>query len=399
MRDTPRSRRRGRFPGRVEFLIGCLLVSSCAVATHGYSYRVPEQTGDGWQTASLEDVGMDTGRMVDLMNDLSDHPDHWVHGIVVIKDGKLVFEEYFPGEDMDLSDLANGIAFAHHDFDRNTLHSAASVSKSVTSVLLGIAIDDGLVQGTQQTMFSYFPDYAQLSDATKNQITLQQMLTMTSGLPWNESSSYDDPQNDLVAMVASDDPIRYVLSKSTVATPGVQFTYNSGTANLVGEIVRRASGGTLASFAAQHLFGPLGIESYEWYGFPHAPAMMVASSTLYLRPRDMAKIGQLYLDGGVWNGTRVVSAEWISRSTQESVASVESPVPALNPRYGFLWWLGTFTTGHTGTYFAAGFGGQFIFVLPELEMVVVFTAGGFQDANYDPVLQAMNQYVLPAAGR
>lgn len=399
MRDTPRSRSRSRFPGRVEFLIGCLLVSSCAVATHGYSYRVPEQTGDGWQTASLEDVGMDTGRMVDLMNDLSDHPDHWVHGIVVIKDGKLVFEEYFPGEDMDLSDLANGIAFAHHDFDRNTLHSAASVSKSVTSVLLGIAIDDGLVQGTQQTMFSYFPDYAQLSDATKNQITLQQMLTMTSGLPWNESSSYDDPQNDLVAMVASDDPIRYVLSKSTVATPGVQFTYNSGTANLVGEIVRRASGGTLASFAAQHLFGPLGIESYEWYGFPHAPAMMVASSTLYLRPRDMAKIGQLYLDGGVWNGTRVVSAEWISRSTQESVASVESPVPALNPRYGFLWWLGTFTTGHTGTYFAAGFGGQFIFVLPELEMVVVFTAGGFQDANYDPVLQAMNQYVLPAAGR
>lgn len=384
-------------------MIGSVLVgASCAHATQpsqeGYTYHVPEQTGDGWETASLDDVGMDTGRMVDMMKVLEDQPDHWVHGIVVIKDGRLVFEEYFPGEDLDLSDMANGIAFTERDFNRNMLHSAASVSKSVTSVLLGIAVDEGLIQDTQQTMFSYFSDYAQLSDPSKSQITLEQMLTMTSGLPWDESPNYEDPNNDLVAMVSSGDPIAYVLSKPMVAIPGAEFRYNSGTANLLGEIIHRKSGMTLAEFAQQRLFAPLGIDSYEWYGFPNAPAMMVASSSLYLRPRDMAKIGQVYLDGGVWKGTRVVSSDWVSRSTQRSVASAESPIPSLDPGYGFQWWLGTFTTGPTETYFAAGFGGQFIFVLPEPEMVVVFTAGAFHGSSYDGLLQGMNQYVLPAAG-
>ena len=154
----------------------------------------------------------------------------------------------------------------------------------------------------------------------------------------------------------------------------------------------------LADFAEKRLFDPLGIDSYEWYAFPNAPEMIVASSTLYLRPRDMAKIGQMYLDGGVWNGTRIVSENWVTQSTQQAIGMVaaESPIPSLNPAYGYLWWLGTFPTGSTKTYFAAGWGGQFIFVFPEVEMVVVFTAGGFEDQNYDALLQIVNQYILPA---
>lgn len=129
--------------------------------------------------------------------------------------------------------------------------------------------------------------------------------------------------------------------------------------------------------------------------------MTVASSTLYLRPRDMAKIGKMYLDGGVWNGTRVVSEEWVTESTQEALGMVasDSPLPDLDPTYGFLWWRGTFSTGDTETYFAAGWGGQFIFVFPESKMVMVITAGDFEDRDYDALLQIVNQYVLPAAGR
>ncbi len=127
---------------------------------------------------------------------------------------------------------------------------------------------------------------------------------------------------------------------------------------------------------------------------------MVASSTLYLRPRNMAKIGQLYLDSGIWQGTRIVSEDWVTQSTQKVIgmAALESPIPFLNPAYGYQWWLGTIPAGETGTYFAAGNGGQFIFVLPESEMVVVFTAGGYEDGSYDALLQIVNEYILPAAG-
>jgi CubicO group peptidase (beta-lactamase class C family) len=190
------------------------------------------------------------------------------------------------------------------------------------------------------------------------------------------------------------------LRKETVADPGPKFIYNSGTTNLLGEIIRRTSSMTLADFAEQYLFAPLDINVYEWYPFPSQPEMMVASSTLYLRPRDMAKIGQLYLDGGMWQGTRVVSEDWVSQSTRKVIGVVasESAIPNLNPAYGYQWWLGTFPTGEIETYFAAGYGGQFIFVLPEPEMVVVFTAGGFEDGNYDALLQIVNDYILPAAG-
>ncbi len=395
-------------PGRTVWLVGVLLgtliFTSCTALIapdRGYTYKIPEQMSDGWPAASLEDVGMDTTEMGGLMDGLAEYPDHWLHGIVVIKDGQLVFEEYFPGEDLDLSDLDQGLTFATHNFDRNTLHSAASVSKSVTSILLGIAIDEGLLTDTQQSLFFYFPDYTHLSDETKSRITLEHLLSMTSGISWTEEYDYDDLRNDLGAMMAADDPIEYVLNKPAIAEPGTQFIYNSGTTNLLGEIIKRSSGMTLAEFAEKHLFTPLGIDSYQWYPFPKASDMTVASSTLYLYPRDMAKIGQLLLDGGVWNRIRVVSEDWVSLSTRQSatMAGSDTPVPALSPAYGYLWWLGTFPAGETATYFAAGYGGQFIFVLPEPKMVVIFTAGGFEGRDYAALLQIMNEYILPAAGR
>lgn len=378
--------------------IWLFLACSCSRSTQ---YQVPMQTNDGWQTASLSEVGMEPARMEALMAALEEHPDHWIHSMLVVKDGKLVFETYFPGEDLDLSDMGNGLASKYQKFDRDSLHCMASVSKSITSILMGIAIDRGLVESVQDPMLGYFPEYSHLSDVVKDEITIEDMLTMSSGLPWSEAAPYDDPRNDLAAMLMADDPIAFVLSKETVANPGTVFIYNSGTTNLLGEIIHRASGKTLLDYAAQNLFDPLGIESYAWYPFPNATDMMVASSTLYLRPRDMAKIGQLYLDGGVWNGKQVVSEDWVSRSIQESIGMVasESSMPDLNPAYGYQWWLGTFSTGNTATYFAAGYGGQFIFVLPEPRMVIVFTAGGFDADNYDAVVQIVNQFLLPAAGR
>lgn len=363
-----------------------------------YTYRVPQQTSDGWETAALGEVGLDTVPFIELMNELLNRNDRHVHGIVVARDGKLAFEEYFPGEDLDLSHLSDGIAFIYREFDRTTLHCLASDTKSITSVLLGIAIDEGLVEGLDATLFSFFPDYSNLSDATKSQITLAHMLAMASGLPWNEDYPFDDIRNDLTAMVFSEDPIAYVLSKSTVAAPGAQFIYNSGTTNLLGEVVRRASDVTLWEFAEQHLFGPLGIGTYEWYPFPNASEMAVASSTLYLRPRDMAKIGQTYLNAGLWNGGRVVSEDWVIGSTTHAidVPASENPVPAYLHGYGRQWWLGTFPATNTDFYTAAGWGGQFIIVIPEYDMVVVITAGDFDHPTYDALLGMVDDYLVTA---
>jgi CubicO group peptidase (beta-lactamase class C family) len=386
---------------RLLFLLLFLVATACddtTGITGNYAYQAPPQTSDGWQTASLGDAGMDTAPFVDLMNGLLRRNEDKVHGIVVARGGRLVFEAYFSGDDLDLSNLSDGIAFTYREFYRTTLHCLASDTKTVTSVLLGIAIDDGLIAGTDEKMFSFFPEYADLSDATKAQITLAHMLAMASGLPWNEDYPFDDLRNDLTAMVFSEDPIAYVLSKSTVAAPGAQFIYSSGTTNLLGEVVSRASDVTLWAYAEQHLFDPLEIDAYEWYPFPHAVDMAVASSTLYLRPRDMAKIGQTYLDGGTWRGNRVVSESWVAASINKviDVPASENPVPDYLHGYGRQWWLGTFSTGETDFYTAAGWGGQFIIVIPEHEMVVVITAGDFDHPTYDALFGIVDDYILPA---
>ncbi len=247
-------------------------------------------------------------------------------------------------------------------------------------------------------MLSFYPEHSDLNGTQKAGITLQHMLTMSSGIPWDESVPYDDPRNSLNQQFYSEDPVRYLLEQPLTAPPGTTFIYNSGTTNVLGDIVRVASGQTLVEFAKQRLFTPLGIASYDWIGFPLAPHIAVASSTLYLRPRDMAKIGQLYLQGGVWNGDQIISEEWIAESTSEHirVPSSSSPIPGLINGYGYQWWRGTFSNGGTETYFAAGWGGQFIFVLPDLDMVVVLTGGQFE-GDYQGFYDLVNDYVLAAS--
>ncbi len=342
----------------------------------------------------MADIGMDEAPIIEMMNELTRRNEDHVHGIVIIKDGRLVLEEYFNGEDLELS---SGLAFAHRDFDRDTLHCQASASKTVTSILLGIAIDQGLVQGVHEKMLSFYPEHSDLDDSQRGEITLRHMLTMSTGIPWDESAPYDDPRNSLNQQYNSDDPIRHVLGLPLTETPGTTFIYNSGTTNVLGDIVRVASGQALPEFAEQHLFAPLGITTYNWIGFPLAPDIAVASSTLYLRPRDMAKIGQLYLQGGEWNGESIVSSEWVAESTAKSidVPPSENPMPGLVNGYGYQWWRGTFANGETDTYFAAGWGGQFIYVLPELDMVIVITGGHFQ-GSLQGFYSMINDHILAA---
>jgi len=355
-------------------------------------YQKPPATGDGWVTASLNEVGMDDKPILEMLNMLAKPEGRTMNGLLVAKDGKLVLEAYYPGDDITVSDK---LSFTRKDFDRDTPHCLASASKSVTSILFGIAMDQGKVTDLDEKMFANFPEYAELSDEGKGQITLHQMLTMTSGIPWDESYSFNDARNDLGHMAFfSPDPVRYVLEKPLTSKPGEIWVYNSGTTNLLGEIVHLKTGTPLVDYARDNLFEPLGITSFEWGSFPASPQMAVASSLLYLKPRDIAKIGQLYLQQGNWNDRQIVSSQWVQESTAVSVHLPLDYGPAFqNIGYGYQWWHGRFTYGDTDTIYAAGWGGQFIFIVPEIDTVVV-TTGSNYDGSYSNIFDMINRYIL-----
>lgn len=335
---------------------------------------------------------MDEKPILELLSILAEPEGRTIHSLLVVKDGKLVLETYYPGDDISVTDQSG---FARKDFDRDTLHCVASASKSLTSILFGIAVDQGKIADLDEKMFANFPEYAELSDEEKGEITLQQMLTMRSGIPWDESYPYRDARNDLGNMLFfSPDPVRFVLEKPLTSKPGEMWVYNSGTTNLLGEILRRKTGTLLADYAKDNLFNPLGITSFEWLSFPASPQMAVASSLLYLKPRDMAKIGQLYLQEGRWNSKQIVSPQWVQESSAMTVRVPIDYGPAFqNVGYGYLWWNGRFASGDTDTIYAAGWGGQFIFIMPEINTVVVTTGSNYYD-SYSNIFDMINRYIL-----
>jgi len=364
-----------------------------------YVYQVPALVGDGWETASLQEVGMNPVLITSLMEELLTRNDHLYHGLLIVKDGKLVLEEYFNGFDMDVFGVE--LNQVYKEFDRETLHFQASVTKSVTSILVGIAMDNGFLPGVDATVLSQYPEYADLIDGQRDLITIHHMLAMCSGLDWDESTyEYDDPRSDTYQLLFSDDPVRFVLTLPIIAAPGASFLYNSGTTNVLGDLVRKTSGLILTEFAQQYLFGPLGIEEFEWLRCQTATDVTFASGGLYLRPRNMAKLGQLYCQDGLWNGQQVVSAGWVQASTTESISMPSSMVePYHSYGYGYQWWLERFNSGALDAFSARGWGSQYIVVIPAVDLVVVFTGGAYDVSTLSvPMMyyDIIQDYILPS---
>ncbi len=363
-----------------------------------YQYAKPAQQNDGWQTATMSDVNMHDAPMVSLMESLGERNDHHVNSILIIKNNRLVFEEYFDGRGFELEDqflTQSGYTFTNKAFDSNTTHFMASVTKSLTSALVGIAIDFGFIDNINKTVFSYFPEYSNLSNPAKDQITLEHMLTMTSGIPWYDDSPYYNPANDEHRMFLSQDPLKFVLSNSLVSNPGASFWYNSGTTVLLGEIVKRSSGMSVSDFSEEYLFRPMGITDYFWTPCRNAQEVAFAGGGLYLRPRDMAKIGQLYLQDGSWNGEQVISSGWIEDSrTLFLEISPDNELENFAKGYGYQWWIGSFTTGHLWAYLAGGWGGQYIIVIPDQDMVVVVTQDDYYGEDSDMIFSIILNVLL-----
>lgn len=346
----------------IGIALGC--GDSPTVTDGVYRYDVPEQTGDGWDTGHLTDYGFELepiGEMIALVEN-GTYPN--VHSVLIVRDGVLLLEEYFPG-------YSSGGTF--YAYDRETLHECFSVTKSVNSALIGIAIDDGLIAGAQAQISDYLSEYADIFvDPDKDRLLLHDLLTMSAGLEWDELTyPYGDPNNSHYWMRQSPDPIRYTLERPVAADPGIQFAYNSGLALTLGRIVENATGERADLYAESNLFAALGITDYLWR-LANDGVTLNTGGGLLLRPRDMAKFGQLYLNGGSWGAMQVVSEEWVSESVRQHTSYC---------CYGYQWWLISFeladgTTLHSST--AIGYGGQYVFVFSELDLIVVLTGG-----NYD----------------
>lgn len=358
-----------------------------------FVYQVPIDAGDGLLPGDVNASLPNPRSLLDLMDSLAAKRYKEVHSLLVLRGGKLVMEEYYRGN-ADTIDFENGIkripgGSVH--WTRTGKHYLASVTKSLTSLAVGLALSKS-GRGPSTTLASLLPEYQARFTGGKEAITVEHVLTMSLGLQWDEWSA-----KDLADMWATQDIGAYALAKPMAVAPGTQWIYNSAGPNLLMAGLRTAVGMDMDRFTRENLYGPLGIEDFRWARQPNGQPE--GSARIFMRPRDMAKIGQMVLGGGKWNGVQVVPADWITVSTRfHRTAKPKNPYD-----YGYLWWMRKAVTpkGATVDYFQAdGDGGQYIVVFPAQDMVVVSTGGNYADwATYDGQMgRILARHVLPAAG-
>jgi CubicO group peptidase (beta-lactamase class C family) len=364
------------------------------VPTHAASLPLPWPTR-GWSTASPEALGLDPRALQALDREIAGGQYGYVDGILLIRHGRIAFERHY-AHDYDALFAGKGPPGLYNYYDpewhpfykRTALHTMQSVSKSVTSALIGIAIQRGEIPHVDVKVLPYFPQRAPPPDSRRERMLLWNVLTMTTGISWDESSaSYTQSQNNCAQMEATDDWIQYVLEQPMAAEPGVRFVYNSGATELLSYLIEKTTGRKADDYAREHLFAPLGIEHYAWKRTPQGLAD--TEGGLYLQPRDLAKLGYLYLHEGMWDGKRILAAIWVQQSTRWIVDA-----DRYNAGYGYQWWvLARKGEATYEAYAALGYGGQYLIVVPQLDLVVVVTGWNIYDKGTLPVRVALERAI------
>lgn len=325
--------------------------------------------------------GIDFGAVQRLEGDISSGKYPNIHSLLIARHGKLLYEHYWPGKDELLGDPLGVVL---HGVD--SLHDLRSVTKSFVGACIGIAIAQGKIRDVDVPVFSFFPEYARWDTGMKVGLTLRHLLTMSSGLDWDEARPYNDTLNSEIAMDRSPDPIAYVLSRPLVHAPGTYWRYNGGTTEVLAAIVKKVSGVRIDSFARANLFTPLGISRFVWLKNP-ASGSPSAAAGLRLRSRDMLTFGLLYAQEGKWNGKIVLPAAWVDSSLAPHIKRTEFGAGG----YGFQFWTFPYAVkdGSFDIPAAVGNGDQRIFIDRAHDLVVVVTSG-----KYNNFTEPMNANVL-----
>lgn len=320
-------------------------------------------SAESWRVATPEEQGIDSRYLADMLNLIREEK-HNIHSVSIVRNGFLVLDAYY------------------HPYNPDTRHIIHSCTKSIVSALIGIAIHKGFIASTDQSILNFFPDETVANlDSDKESITIEDLLTMSSGLECRDSYLYN--WKGLNEMRASDDWAKHMLELPMADPPGSRFEYCNGGSYLLSAIVQQTTGKTALEFAKQNLFRPLGISDVDWPA--NRDGVNYGWGEMSLKPQDMAKFGNLYLNLGRWNDQQILPEEWVRESTSAHIFA-----GTLSDSYGYQWWI-----DNNGYVMALGYAGQYIIVLPEQNMVVVFTSDLASEDFFLPET-LLNEYILPA---
>jgi CubicO group peptidase (beta-lactamase class C family) len=344
----------------------------------------PVNAVDDWQSTDPQSIGLDAIRLQAMADAIERNEFHVVNGVLVARAGKLSFERYFNG------------------FDASTLMNTRSTTKTVTGMLIGIAIDRGFLTGVDVPVMNFFPDKQPLQnpDPRKDAITIEDFLTMSSLLECDDSNSFSRGNEERMYLV--EDWAKFTLDlpikgfpgwtiRPEAAKYGRSFSYCTAGVTMLGTVLERATGMPVPEFADRFLFNPLGIGPVAWQFTPLGTAM--TGGGLQLTARDLLKLGRLYLHGGRWNGSQIVSERWVRDSTRPH-AEVDDSTD-----YGYLWWLKDFVAGDRAfaSYSMLGNGGNKVCVFPDLQLVAVIASTNFNTRGMHKATdRLLTEYILPA---
>lgn len=360
----------GEMKNRIVLIILTLVFNGFCYGQKTYSYTKPIKLNDGWETGDLTSKHIDTSAIQNLFSQLYVKQNK-IQSVVVVKDKQIVIEEYLNGQ------------------TTNQQHDLRSATKSIRSILLGIAIDKGFIDDVNDPISKYLknPKAKKNLDKRKEKITIKHLLTMSSGLDCNDWDKKSKGQEDRV--YKKKNWLQYTLNLPMVNEPGTVAHYCSMGSVMIAEIVSQASGMTIDKFAKKHLFTPLGIKNFSW-GHTSHKKVIPSAKRLYMTARDMAKIGQLVLNKGMWKENQIVSKKWIEESTtpKTKITGVD---------YAYLWWNIPFLTQEKTLIAKAalGNGGQYILILPERNMVAVFTGNAYNSQEDKVPFSIMKNVLLP----
>jgi len=389
-----------------NIFIGVAILIICAVTVFLYSFlnyafiQLPPETPQNTYAIDNLRRSIDPSKVLDetkisaLLTRINAGDYGKIHSLVIIHNDQLVLEEYFLG------------------WNRHMLHPCWSVTKSITSALIGIALDQGTISGLNEKALTFFPEYKNIAnlDENKKAITISDLLTMTAGYHWDEISGpyvklfatffkgedvYSD-KNDGGKLAQSNDWIQYMLDYPMKTAPGKEFVYNSGCSVLISGILNKATGQSAEAFAAKNLFEAIGITDWQWETGPNG--ITSTGWGLKMHPVDMAMFGYLYLKNGQYNGKQLISENWVQESTTKKILNIKMPRQKGLEDYGYHWWRFADAAVRANLkrndmFFAKGAGGQFIFVIPHVEMVVVITAENWR--NMVREYGILFDYILP----
>ncbi|MFN7948342.1 MAG: serine hydrolase [Blastocatellia bacterium] len=367
-----------RLRSAAQIVLAAMLLLPAVIAQESSPVRV-------WPASTPAAEGLDAKALVELDAEIAAGKYGNIDSLLIIRHGRAVYDRSYkhdynriysreakePGA-LNASDPTGPYNYFnpwwHPFYRRGELHTMQSVTKTVTSVVIGVATARKEFPDLDTPVLKFF-DAGRISniDERKRRMTIRHLLTMTAGFDWNESLPYNDPNNSASLMEASNDWVQFTINRPMAEEPGKQFVYNSGATQLLSHIFRVATGQDIEEYAAKYLFAPLGITQFYWKRSPSG--LIDTEGGLYLKPHDLAKIAYLFLKNGVWQGRQIVTAEWVKASVTPAVAVGTGGV-----KYGLKWWLFPYDENNARLAWAgSGFGGQMPIILPEYDIVAVFT--------------------------